>query len=196
MHFATPNNGGRGGRGGDVRSGRGGRGGRGSRGAAAACALPGFLVALQDSTIDETPTGLLGSGALGVVRRGTCRGSPAALKSLHLLRTDASIILDENERKFLVEKFMRECSFMQNFDHPNIVPFLGVVVDDTPQMEPLYLAMQYIPSGTLGDLIHKPHYRAMRTDDAGCLPLATQVLVLDGLFAALQYLAAQNLIHR
>ena len=36
----------------------------------------------------------------------------------------------------------------------------------------------------------------MRTGDAGCLPLATQVLVLDGLFAALQYLAAQNLIHR
>ena len=67
--------------------------------------------------------------------------------------------------------------------------FYGVVVDETPAREPLYLAMQYIPSGTLHDLIHGERYAAMRAD-GGFLPLEDQVTALLGVFRALAYLAA------
>ena len=64
-----------------------------------------------------------------------------------------------------------------------------MVVDETPAREPLYLAMQYIPSGTLHDLIHGERYAAMRAD-GGFLPLEDQVTTLLGVFRALAYLAA------
>lgn len=176
--------------------------GGGPAAAAAAEMVPGFLLPARDVTVDESTSGFVGRGALGVVRRGTYNGQAAAFKSLHMLRTDAASVaehggrLRKEERKFLVQKFLVECRLMKSFVHPNIVGFLGVVVDDTPEMEPRYLAMQYIPSGTLGDLIHSDDYEFLRTDDEGYLPLPTQALVLDGLFAALEYLAAQELIHR
>ena len=64
--------------------------------------------------------------------------------------------------------------------------FYGVVVDETPEREPRYLAMQYIPSGTLSDLIHAERYAGMRAD-GGRLPLADQLTALLGLFRALAY---------
>ena len=63
------------------------------------------------------------------------------------------------------------------------------------RQEPLYLAMQYIPSGTVHDLIHGRRYAGMRTE-GGRLPLAVQTLVLVGLFRALEYLASVPVIHR
>ena len=78
------------------------------------------------------------------------------------------------------------------------------------------MVMQYIPSGTLQDLvraarprlafppllrdcalqqIHAERYATMRTD-AGCLPLEEQIVALVGLFSALEYLAAVPMIHR
>ena len=110
-------------------------------------ALPPFLVKAQDVEVVQGPDGIIGRGSLGEVRRGTLRGVEVALKSLFMLRTDAASIaafggaLSDRERQFLASKFMKECMIMQSAVHPNIVPFFGVVVDDTPQMEPLFLAM-------------------------------------------------------
>jgi serine/threonine protein kinase len=94
-----------------------------------------------------------------------------------------------------LSKFMKECAFMKNCTHSNIVPFYGVVVDASPQQEPPYLMIQYIPTGTLADLIHADRYEAMRTD-GGCLPFEVQIVALVGLFSALEYLAAIPMIHR
>ena len=93
-------------------------------------------------------------------------------------------------------------------------------VDATPEAEPRYLVMQYIPTGTLQDLvrlspaallqrisasgqlrvaaarqIHAERYAIMRAD-ADCLPLEVQIVALVGLFSALEYLAAVPMIHR
>merc|ERR1712093_317584 len=97
----------------------------------------------------------IGSGALGEVRRGTIGDVGVALKALHMLRTDAAAqaqwggALSPAERRHQLEVFRRECDTMRGLVHPNILPFVGVVVDDTPAAEPLYLATQLIPSGTL-----------------------------------------------
>ena len=162
---------------------------------------PKFVIPRTEIEVEEGVGGIIGRGALGEVRRGTYRGNVCALKSLHLLRTDAASlaamggVLNPDERSAYLQKFTQECNFMQSFEHANIVPFFGVVVDDTEAMEPLFLAMQYIPSGSLQDMIHGARYAPMRTNDA-CLPIEAQAVALLGMFSALQYLSARNLIHR
>ena len=164
-------------------------------------AAPSFVIQSKDLEVEEGEEGLLGTGALGEVRRGRLHGAVVACKSLFLLRTDARAVagfggaLRPEERRHLHAKFMQECTLMSSCRHPNIVPFFGVAVDDSAAREPRYLVMQYVDSGSLQDLIHTPRYSAMRTDDA-CLPLEVQALALVGMFSALEYLASLHLIHR
>jgi serine/threonine protein kinase len=163
--------------------------------------VPTFVIPLSEVEVDEGDAAIIGSGALGQVRRGRYGDHHVALKGLHLLRTDAASVaafggaLNPDERVAFLQKFMQECTLLQSFEHANIVPFFGVVCDETPAMEPLYLAMQFVPSGTLQDLIHGERHRALRSDE-GFLPLMTQAVALLGLFSALEYLATRNLIHR
>ena len=167
----------------------------------AADGAPYFLIEGAELAVEAGPEGRLGTGALGEVRRGIYRGSQVACKSLFMLRTDADTLrelggqLTDAERKFILGKFMAECLYMAACAHPNIVPFFGVAVDNTPAREPQYLVMQYIGSGSLHDVIHKERYSEMRTD-ASRLPLDVQVIALVGMFSALEYLAERKLIHR
>ena len=184
-----------------------------------------YLIPLERVTVEEGPDGVIGQGALGVVRRGIFRAEgddpdpdgghradshgraliPAqqrmtrpvrvALKGLHMLRTDAASVaamgggLTPRERGHVLQTFWRECELLHRAQHDNIVPFVGVVMDDTLAREPLYLASEYVCSGTLHELIHGEQYAGMRSD-GGYLPLEVQLEALEGLFAALAYLAA------
>eukprot|EP01043_Picozoa_sp_COSAG02_P026520 COSAG02_NODE_1531_length_12086_cov_22.388588_7_plen_896_part_00 len=160
---------------------------------------PDWIIPSSDVEVDESPAGLLGRGALGEVRKGMCRGMTVALKALHLLRTDAAaaqamgVALTQEERRLVLESFRKECDLLRRAcDHHNIVRFIGMVSDP----EPLYLATEYCPSGTLQDLLYKPHRADLRTAEGGCLPLATQLLVSHGIFEALKFLATLPMIHR
>lgn len=96
------------------------------------------MIPIADVRIEAGPSGFLGSGSLGEVRKGVYKGVPVALKGLHMLRTDAASqalmggALNPDERRELVMQFQQECEHMRNCTHANIVPFFGVVVDDTP----------------------------------------------------------------
>jgi hypothetical protein len=116
---------------------------------------------------DEVEVGeVVGRGALGEVRRGVYRGNEVALKALHLLRTDTTSIiamgghLPPEVRRAQIVALMRECELLRDSVSPYIVPLVGVVQRGS---EPLYLATQYIHSGTLHDLVHSERYAAMRT---------------------------------
>ena len=167
----------------------------------AAYARPGYLLAQADVDVDTTQAGILGQGSLGIVRIGKYKGAEVALKELFCLRTDQSSLasfggeLPQEYRHALTQKFLEECDVMHRCTHPNIVPFFGLVVDSSPRSEPLYLAMQYIPTGTLHDMVHGKRYQALRTW-GGCLPIEMQVVAMHGIFSALEYLAAKQLIHR
>eukprot|EP01046_Picozoa_sp_COSAG06_P042740 COSAG06_NODE_5489_length_3446_cov_2.584105_1_plen_858_part_00 len=159
-----------------------------------AAPLP-YHIPLADVAVGER----IGGGALGEVRVGACDGNQVALKSLHMLRTDDAAqaewggALSPAERGHQLALFVRECETLRGLDHRNILPFIGVVVDQ--DSEPLYLATQFIPGGTLHDLIHHARYAQLR-DEAGCLPLLTQLAVAHDIFAGLSYLAGKHLIHR
>ena len=163
--------------------------------------LHSFLIPVTSVQVDGGSGGKLGSGANGEVRSGLYKGEPVALKSIFMLRTDAASeaemggALNPDERQELASQFKQECDHMQRCTHKNIVPVFGVVVDDSPRREPLYLAMQLIKTGTLQDVIHRDRYKAMRTY-ANCIPLAAQLTAINGLFSALEYLAAVPLVHR
>jgi hypothetical protein len=163
---------------------------------------PDYLrVRISEIAVVQGAAGVLGRGSLGEVRRGLYKGVDVALKGLHMMRDDPQSLaamggaLSPQERARVRLDFWRECKTMQGLAHPNILPFLCVVVDDTVREEPLYLATQLIESGTLHDLIYHPKHATMRTD-SGCLPLETQLVAFSGMFSGLEYLAKQRLIHR
>ena len=112
----------------------------------------------------EGDEGLLGRGALGEVRRGrwvTAGGGAetgVALKRLFLLRDDVAALaemggaLSAEEKAAVVAAFMRECTILSRANHPNILAFHGLVLDDARQ--PLFMATALAEAGTVRDLCH------------------------------------------
>jgi serine/threonine protein kinase len=157
----------------------------------------------------EGDDGLLGRGALGEVRRGTWRAAqgveatPVALKRLFMLRDDRAALADmggalaPEERAAVAAAFLRECTVLSRANHPNLLPFYGIVLDESAQ--PLFMATALAPSGSLRDLCQQERYEHLR-DGAGSMALshALAVDVLHDIFLALEYLhtRAQPVIHR
>jgi serine/threonine protein kinase len=85
-----------------------------------------------------------------------------ALKHTHLLDPSnaemAAVVRDmsETERRGLVRTFWKECHVTAQLRHPNIVLFLGVVVDSLTAQNPLFLMMEYVGGGTLHQLFYSP----------------------------------------
>lgn len=112
----------------------------------------------QEQVIIGEPSG---SGAFGQVFAGLWLGTPVALKRTHLLDPTnpemAALVreMSEPERDGLVQTFWKECHVTARLRHPNIVLFLGVIVDSliTPP-HPLFLMMEYIGGGTLHQLLY------------------------------------------
>ena len=80
--------------------------------------VPGYVVTINDVDVEQGAEGIIGGGALGEVRRGRYKGAACALKSLHMLRTDAASVatfggaLNHDERRYLVQKFTEECELL------------------------------------------------------------------------------------
>jgi serine/threonine protein kinase len=103
---------------------------------------------------------VLGAGALGQVLAGSWLGTPVALKRTHLLDPGnlemAAIVRDMSatERQGLMQTFWKECHVTAHLRHPNVVMFLGVVVDSLITRSPLFLMMEYVGGGTLHQLLY------------------------------------------
>ena len=162
----------------------------------------------------EGNEGILGRGALGEVRRGMWRTeggneTPVALKRLFMLRDDDAAMaevggaLSPEEKAAVVAAFLRECTILSRANHPNILPFYGIVLDDARQ--PLFMATALVESGTLRDMCIHARYAHLRSGGEG-LPgggptILSHALVVDVLldvFLALEYLhtRAEPVIHR
>ena len=67
----------------------------------------------------------LGTGAFGVVFKGSYKSSPCAVKLLHEVAMEIQTNLPTaQENKISVSTFDRECKFLESLQHPNIVQHL------------------------------------------------------------------------
>ena len=69
--------------------------------------------------------------------------------AIKLIRTES---IPQDQHEHLMKRFEREAKSQARFSHPNIVPVYDYgEVDGAP-----YLVMEYIPGGTLKDIVGKP----------------------------------------
>ena len=79
---------------------------------------------LSDSDFDHShKQRLLGSGSYGLVQTVSYRRSICAAKYIHSALIEHA---GHQERKRVIENFMKECERCKNITHPNIVEFYGV----------------------------------------------------------------------
>ncbi len=123
-----------------------------------------------------TPADMIGQGGMGVVycAMDTRTRQTVAVKQL---KND---ILSSNPD--MMERFRREVETLRRLDHPNVVKLLGTA----RQEENYYIIMEYVPGGSLRDLLAK--YRRIG------IPEALQI-ALD-LSDALTRAHRLNIIHR
>eukprot|EP00026_Physarum_polycephalum_P005262 Phypoly_transcript_05293.p1 GENE.Phypoly_transcript_05293~~Phypoly_transcript_05293.p1 ORF type:complete len:518 (+),score=79.43 Phypoly_transcript_05293:123-1676(+) len=100
---------------------------------------------LEDISMDFkefTVEGEIGHGSFGLVHKAMWRGTEVAIKRL----PRESI----TEQQVLLE-FMKEAFIMRQLRHPNVLQVLGVCID------PPCIIMEYMPRGSLFQLIHNPN---------------------------------------
>eukprot|EP00760_Papus_ankaliazontas_P025687 PhM_4_TR2848/c0_g1_i1/m.36907 len=125
--------------------------------------------------------GELGRGAYGKVKLAinTRTENTVAIKILHRGRL---------QKINAVADIKAEIALMENFRHPNIVR-LHAVIDD-PTVEKMYMVMEYVPGGTLNDLV-KVKANSVKQ---GINPEILFTRFLDVLHG-LQYLHNHNVVH-
>ena len=80
----------------------------------------------------------LGHGSYGAVYKAKCDQLPCAAKVLHPTILDP---LDPGTGT-IVDRFRRECSFLESIRHPNIVQYLGMSTD--PELRLPVLLMELL----------------------------------------------------
>ena len=122
----------------------------------------------------------LGVGSYGKVCKAKCGQLPCAAKLLHDTMFGNN---DPGIRKF-VENFEQECRFLRMIKHPNIVQFLGTMID--PRSQRLALLMELMDESLTRFLERS----------TGPLPYHTQLNICHDVALALTYLHSNNIIHR
>eukprot|EP01094_Clydonella_sp_ATCC50884_P018705 TRINITY_DN3506_c0_g1_i3.p1 TRINITY_DN3506_c0_g1~~TRINITY_DN3506_c0_g1_i3.p1 ORF type:complete len:405 (+),score=58.43 TRINITY_DN3506_c0_g1_i3:460-1674(+) len=94
----------------------------------------------------------VGAGGFGDVWKGTWNGSVVAVKKMHQLATEESLL-----------EFSREASLLSVLRHPNIITFYGAACNE----ESLFLVTEYAERGSLYDLLNSdqcalPYDRRLR----------------------------------
>lgn len=82
----------------------------------------------------------IGHGSFGLVHKAIWRGTEVALKRLPRDSMDQQVLLE----------FMKEAFIMRQLRHPNVLQVLGVC------LEPPCIIMEYMPRGSLYQLVHNP----------------------------------------
>lgn len=115
---------------------------------------------------------LLGKGFFGQVFKATHRVTKEVMVLKELYRVD-----EEAQRNFL-----KEVAVLRSLSHTNVLRFIGVLYRD----KKLHLVTEYVPGGSLKDLIHSEL----------TLPWERRVLFGSDIAKGMAYLHSKNIIHR
>jgi len=119
---------------------------------------------------------LIGEGAIGAVHVGRDRETGAEV-AIKVLRSEAL-----TDRPEIVERFHREGEALRKLNHPNIVKVLAVVEEEGQP----YIVMEYVPGGSLADLLRRQRQ----------LPVEQVVAIALELADALSRTHHLNIVHR
>ena len=132
--------------------------------------------------IDKTQ--LLGQGAYGAVYKAKCDQLPCAAKVLH------PTILDPEDpgAGTIMRRFQRECSFLGNIRHPNIVQYLGMTTSRDPESR---LELPVLLMELLDESLTK-----MLKGSQKPLAYYVEVNICHDIALAIAYLHSNGIIHR
>ncbi|XP_078433899.1 protein kinase superfamily protein [Wolffia australiana] len=89
----------------------------------------------------------IGAGSFGTVHRADWNGSEVAVK----------ILMDQDFHPARIKEFRREVAIMKSLRHPNIVLYMGAVIEPPN----LSIVTEYLSRGSLYRLLHKPGAKEM-----------------------------------
>lgn len=118
----------------------------------------------------------IGAGGMGIVYKATDTrtGQPVAVKMLK------EELLTSNPE--MIERFRREVDALRRIDHPNVIKLIGT----TRHEDKYYIIMEYVPGGSLRDLL----------DRRGVLPVEEALQIALDLCDALTRAHRLQIIHR
>eukprot|EP00965_Chrysotila_dentata_P196678 6177731-Pleurochrysis_carterae.AAC.4 len=131
-----------------------------------------LCVPSEDITKDES----IGNGAFGCVCKARLNGRELALKQLRLTG------LTEAEEQQVLKSARREAHALQQLKHPNVVEFVGMVVDDASAIG---LLMELSVDGNLRN----------RLSEMPPLDHATKMHIATGVAAGMAYLHSCKVLH-
>lgn len=88
------------------------------------------------------------------------------------------------EDETLRKRFLSEAKLAMTLDHPNVVKVYDIGEDPVTRL--CYIIMEYVPGGTLADMISRE----------GRLPFALTVSLVRDLAVLLSHMAAKGIVHR
>eukprot|EP00003_Mantamonas_plastica_P030392 TRINITY_DN752_c0_g1_i10.p1 TRINITY_DN752_c0_g1~~TRINITY_DN752_c0_g1_i10.p1 ORF type:complete len:703 (+),score=199.97 TRINITY_DN752_c0_g1_i10:2276-4384(+) len=135
------------------------------------------LEPLSENPMDDE----IGAGSFGTVYKRKYQGTVVAVKEIkHIHLTPEH-----------VEDFQREVSTLSRVRHPNVVHLIGAGWTDKRDKLSLFLVMEYLPGGTLYDLVHSSMFRKTPDVEGLLTHIALQIA------AGMENLhRQQNIIHR
>ncbi|KAJ3254617.1 copper transport protein ctr1 [Chytriomyces hyalinus] len=135
---------------------------------------PGFIIPSTALKIDLTPSGKLGAGTSGIVRKATYSNTTVAVKIISVLH------LTKPQR----EAVIKEAEIMSRIVHPNAVRLFGVMIEEG---RGLGLVMELLPRGCLKDYV----------ETAPIPSLAQRIRLARDVSQAMAYLHdTLNMVHR
>ena len=136
-------------------------------------------------TVDRSSP--LGSGSYGTVYKAKCDELHCAAKVIHeaLLIGNFTDYQGQGEGRIL-ESFYRECHFLSELKHPNIVQYLGTHYEETQGTNNLILLMEMMEE----NLTH------CLENSATPLPLHMEINICYDIALAVSYLHSNHIVHR
>lgn len=125
---------------------------------------------------------LIGSGSFGTVYMGVNKttGELIAVKEVPIPKDSGSS--DKQRSHKMVDALKREINFMKDFDHENIVQYLGFQADN----DSVHIFLEYVPGGSLHSILNQTG----PFEDTLVKRYSRQIL------AGLQYLHDRHIVHR